>query len=69
MHNVRHIEIYLSIFGYILADSNIFRVLAKLDIFMYVKSYSEPMTYSGVFRTVDIFTLFQTLLRSISCIF
>ena len=69
MDNVRHIEIYLSIFGYILADSNIFRVLAKLDIFMYVKSYSEPMTYSGVFRTVDIFTLFQTLLRSISCIF
>ena len=56
MHNVRHIEIYLSIFGYILADSNIFRVLAKLDIFMYVKSYSEPVTYSGVFRTVDIFT-------------
>ena len=56
MHNVRHIEIYLSIFGYILADSNIVRVLAKLDIFMYVNAYSEPITDSGVFRTVDIFT-------------
>ena len=32
---------------------------------MYFKAYSEPMAYSGIFRTVDIFSQFQTLLKSI----
>ena len=46
-------------FGYILADSGIFRILSQLDIFMYIKAYSEPMTYSDIFRTIDIFSQFQ----------
>ena len=46
-------------FGYVLADSAIFRILAQLDIFMFIKAYSEPMVYSGTFRTLDIFSLFQ----------
>ena len=25
---------------------------------MYIMAYSEPMTYSGIFRTVDIFRHF-----------
>ena len=54
--------------GYILADSGIFRVVAQLDIFLYIKAYSELMTYSGIFRTVDIFSQFWTLLKSNSCI-
>ena len=56
-------------FGYILADSGIFRVLAQLDIYMYIKAYSEPMAYSGIFRTVNIFSQFQTLFKSNSGIF
>ena len=28
-------------FGYVLADSGIFRVLAQLHIFMYIKAYSD----------------------------
>ena len=52
IHNFRHIEAYLLTFGYILADSGIFRFLAQLDIFIYIKAYSEPMAYSGIFRTV-----------------
>ena len=55
--------------GYILADSGIFRVLAQLDIYMYIKAYSEPMAYSGIFRTVNIFSQFQTLFKSNSGIF
>ena len=51
-------------FGYILADSGIFRFLAQLDIYMYIKAYSEPMAYSGIFRTVNIFSQFQTLFKS-----
>ena len=26
---------------------------------MYIKSYSEPVVYSGIFRTIDIFSQFQ----------
>ena len=51
-------EAYLSIFEYILADSGIFRMLAQSDIFMYIKANSEDMAYSGIFRTIDIFTQF-----------
>ena len=40
-------------FGYISADSGIFRILAQLDIFMYIKAYSEPIVSSGIFRNVD----------------
>ena len=68
LYNVRHIEIYLPTFGYILVDSGICRILAQLNMFMYIKAYSEPMTYSAIFRTVDIFNQFQTLLKSNSCI-
>ena len=69
IHNFRHIKPYLPTFGYILVDSRICRALAQLDIFIYIKAYSELMTYSVIFRTVDIFGQFQTLLRSNSCIF
>ena len=43
---------------YISAGSGILRILAQLDIFRYIKAYSEPMAYSGIFRTVDIFSQF-----------
>ena len=46
-------------FGYISANSGIFRILAQLDIFMHIKAYSEPMVYSGIFGTIDIFRQFQ----------
>ena len=36
-----------------------FKILAELEIFMYIKAYSEPMAYSGIFRTIDIFSQFQ----------
>ena len=49
----------MPIFGYISADSGMFRILAQLDIFMYIKAYSEPMVYSGIFRTILIFSQFQ----------
>ena len=49
----------MPIFRYISADSGMFRILAQLDIFMYIKGYLEPMAYSGIFRTIDIFSLFQ----------
>ena len=26
---------------------------------MYIEAYSEPMAYSGIFRTIDIFSQFQ----------
>ena len=55
IHNFRHIEAYLPTFGYVLADSGIFRFLAQLDIFMYIKAYLELMAYSGIFRTVESF--------------
>ena len=45
-------------FGCISADSSIFRILAQLDIFMYIKTYSDPMVYSGLFKTDDIFSQF-----------
>ena len=56
-------------FGYILVDSGIFRILAQLDMCIYIKAYSEAMTYSAISRTVDIFRQFQTLLKSNLCIF
>ena len=34
-----------------------------LDMLMYMKAYSEPMAYSAIFRTADIFRQFQTLLK------
>ena len=30
-----------------------------MDIFMYIKAYSENMAYSGIFRTGDIFSQLQ----------
>ena len=46
-----------------------FRILAQLHVFMYIEAYSELMAYEDIFRTVDIFNQFQTLLKSYSCIF
>ena len=66
LDKLRHI---LPPFGSVSADSGIFRILVQLDIFMYNKTYSEPMLYSGIFRTDDIFSQFQTLLKSNSCKF
>ena len=43
----------MPLFGYILVDSRILRILAQLDTFMYIKRYSEPMAYSAIFGTVD----------------
>ena len=59
MNNVIHIEAYLSIFEYMSTDSNMFRILAQLDIFMYIKAYLQPIAHSGIFRTIDIFSQFQ----------
>ena len=66
---VRHIEIYLPTFGYILVDSGIFKIMAQLHMIMYIKAYSEPMAYSAIFRTGDIFSQFQAVLKSNSCMF
>ena len=62
IHNIKHIETYFPTFGYISAYPGIFRILAQLDIFMYIKTYSEPMGYSGILRTVEIFSQFQNLI-------
>ena len=48
-------------FGYIMIDSGIFTILAQLDMFIYIKAYSEPMAYSAILRTIDIFRQFQTV--------
>ena len=69
LYNVRHIEVYFSTFGYISVDSGIFRILVQLDMLMYIKAYSELTAYSVTFRTVDIFSQFQTLPKSSSCMF
>ena len=61
IHNVGHIETYLPTIGYILPGSDIFKILAQLDIFMYIKACSEPMAYSGIFRTAEKISQFQTL--------
>ena len=45
--------------GYILADSGIFIILAQLDIFMYIKEYSELIFYASIFKTMDLFSQFQ----------
>ena len=60
IHNIRHIETYLPAFGYISEDSGIFKILAQLEIFMYIKAYSESVAYSVIFRTTEIFSRFQT---------
>ena len=36
------------------------RILAQLDIYMYIIAYSEPTLYSRIFRAVGIFSQFQT---------
>ena len=59
IHNIRHIEIYLPTFGYISADLGIFWIMEQLNMFMYIKAYSQGMAYSGIFRTIDIFSQFQ----------
>ena len=50
---------------YVLADSGIFRVLAQLDIFMYIKAYSELMAYSGIFITVGSFRHYSRAIMQI----
>ena len=42
-----------------MADSGIFRIMAQLDIFMYIKAYSELLVYLGIFRTIGKFSQFQ----------
>ena len=42
-----------------MADSHTFRILAQLDVFIYIMAHSESMVYSGIFRTVDIFSRFR----------
>ena len=37
------IEAHLSTFRYISADSGIIRILVELNMFIYIKTYSEPM--------------------------
>ena len=50
--------------GLSVGDSGIFKILTQLDIFMYVKAYSELIAYSGIFKAAEIFSQFQTLLKS-----
>ena len=57
LHKVKHIEIYLPTFKYILAHSCIFRILTYSCILGRV--YLEPMAYSGIFGTIDMFNQFQ----------
>ena len=49
----------MPLFGYISADSGIFRILAQVETFMYIKAYLEPRAYSGIFRTIDRFSQFH----------
>ena len=58
-HNNIHIEVYLPTFGCILENSGIIRIPAQVDIFMYIKTYSEPTPYSEIFRTIERSSLFQ----------
>ena len=46
-----------------------FRILTQLDMFKYTKAYSEPIAYSTIFRTADIFSQFEILLKGNSRIF
>ena len=46
-----------------------FRILTQLDMFKYIKAYSEPIAYSAIFRTADIFSQFEILLKGNSRIF
>ena len=32
------------------------RILVQVDTFIYIKAYSEPRAYPGIFRTVDRFS-------------
>ena len=50
----------------ILADSGTFRILAKLDIFMFMKAYLETMVHSGTFRTIYISSQFQARYSAIT---
>ena len=59
----------MSIFEYVSADLNIFRIFEQLDIIVYINANSDRMAYSGITVTVDIFSQFQSLLKSNSCIF
>ena len=67
-HNVRHIEGYLPPFKYILGRFRHIQNLGAVRHFIYIRAYSERMAYSGMFRTVDIFSHFHPLLKSNSCI-
>ena len=48
-----HIRVYFGRFRHIQNS------LAQIGIFMYIMTYSEPMAYFGIFRTIDICTQFQ----------
>ena len=50
IHNVRHIEENVPKFGFISAGSGIFKILAELDIFIYIKAYSKP---TALFRHIQ----------------
>ena len=41
----RYIEAYFFKFGYILADSGIFRILPQLDVFMYIEAYFNRLRH------------------------
>ena len=43
-------HIWVPTFGYILADSEIFRILTHLDIFVYTQAYSEQLKCLARFR-------------------
>ena len=62
-----HIRVYFGRFRHIQNPGTVRH--EQLDIFMYIKVYSESMAYSDIFRTVDIFSKFKMLLNSNSCIF
>ena len=48
----------MPLFRYILVDSEILRILAQLDMFIFIKAYSEAMAYSAIFETIDIVSKF-----------
>ena len=43
-------EVYFPTFGYFLADSKVFRILAQLNKFLFIQVYSEPLKYLANFR-------------------
>ena len=58
IHNVRHIEAYFPTFGYILADSGIFRILTQTYLCTLrhiqnpwlIQTYSKLLAYLASFR-------------------